>query len=159
LAAEPRTGLEKQLASMRHDLENQRAAAAAKRQKHDAQLAESALTTALLELGVDRNRLRGAIGIHMPSVAVSDAGVVRYRMDRGGYDEGLEPAAVLKEWADTDEGRAFIAPPTSRPNAPGRLRAAVVDALGGAMSMVSARQQLAEGVLAELGEGASITIR
>lgn len=72
---------------------------------------ESTLTQALTELGVDKNRIRGALAIHKGTAHVDDeSGNVLFKMKRDGYDEDLEPAAALKEWASTDEGKSYIAP-------------------------------------------------
>lgn len=71
---------------------------------------ESELTRALGELGVDKNRIRGALAIHKGAAQVDDEGNVLFKVKRDGYDEELAPGEALKEWASTDEGKSYIAP-------------------------------------------------
>jgi hypothetical protein len=71
---------------------------------------DTELGRALDSIGVDKLRLRGALAIHRGAAFIDDAGAVKFRAKRDGYEEELDPAEALKEWADTDEGKSYLAP-------------------------------------------------
>lgn len=78
-------------------------------------LVDTELTRSLTELGVDKNRLRGALAVHRGSASVVDdeeSGQPRviFKVKRDGLEDELAPAEALKEWADTDEGKSYLAP-------------------------------------------------
>ena len=102
--------LQRELERQRRQLDEaqQKSAKEAEARKNAA--IESALTSALTELGVDKHRMRGALAVHKPSAFVDDAGTVLFKVKRDGYDEDLEPGAFLKEWGSTDEGKSYLAP-------------------------------------------------
>lgn len=92
--------------------------------ERDAQLKEQ-LTAA----GVEPNRIRGAIAVLKESTKYDDkTGEWFYKAKRDGFDEDLDISAGVQEWAGTDEGKAYLAPPAgaqprqgsgSRPNVQG----------------------------------------
>ena len=77
--------------------------------KRDAMLADH-----LGKAGVDKNRVRGAAAVLRDSMVWVDTanngqGGWVYRAQRDGYHEDLDVAAGVKEWAATDEGKAYVA--------------------------------------------------
>jgi hypothetical protein len=127
---------------------------------------EGELTRVLTELGVDKHRLRGALAVHKAAALVDDAsGNVLYKVKRDGYDEDLDPAAALKEWADTDEGKSYLAPVGSlggagarppRPVGPGR-KPAPNTAEAKAEKVAAAKNDLL-GAVGQLVAGGTIAI-
>jgi hypothetical protein len=102
--------LSKQLNDMQRKLQERDEQLAKEAEARKASKIETTLGQALTELGVDKNRIRGALAIHKSGAIVDDEGNVVFRVKRDGYDEDLAPADALKEWAGTDEGKSYIAP-------------------------------------------------
>lgn len=64
--------------------------------------------------GVDKNRVRGAIAVLRDSMKYDDkAGEWTYSAKRDGYDEPLDVSTGVSEWAGTDEGKSYLAPPSN----------------------------------------------
>ncbi len=91
---------------------------------------DSMLRERLEAAGVDKNRIRGAIAVLKEQTKYDDkAGEWFYKAKRDGFEEDLDLDAGVSEWADTDEGKSYLAPPTgaaqprggsgSRPNTQG----------------------------------------
>lgn len=64
--------------------------------------------------GVDKNRIRGAVAVLRDSMKYDDkTGEWSYKAKRDGFDEDVDIAAGVGEWASTDEGKSYLAPPNS----------------------------------------------
>jgi hypothetical protein len=62
--------------------------------------------------GVDKNRIRGAVAIHASNMKYDEkAGTWSYKTKRDGFDEDVDVEVGIGDWAGTDEGKAFLAPP------------------------------------------------
>jgi hypothetical protein len=67
------------------------------------------LTELLTAGGVDKLRLRGAAAVVRDSLVQDPKdGSWKYRAQRDGYHEDLEVGAGIKEFLDTDEGKAYL---------------------------------------------------
>jgi hypothetical protein len=127
---------------------------------------EATLTTALTELGVDKNRIRGALAIHKGTAHVDDeSGSVLFKMKRDGYEEDLEPAAALKEWAGTDEGKSYLGPTGSGggsgarpPRTPGPARKPAPSTPEAKQERVQSAKTDLLGAVSQLVAGGSIAI-
>jgi hypothetical protein len=105
------TKMSKQLTNLQQQIKDRDDKLAKEAEARKASKIESELTKALTELGVDKNRIRGALAIHKGAASVDDeSGNVLFKVKRDGYDEDLEPGAALKEWAGTEEGKSYLAP-------------------------------------------------
>jgi hypothetical protein len=103
--------LMKQLNKLKQEIKERDDRLTKEAEARKAQTIESELTKALTEIGVDKNRLRGALAIHKATATIDEeTGNVIFRVRRDGYDEELEPAVALREWADTEEGKSYLAP-------------------------------------------------
>jgi hypothetical protein len=69
---------------------------------------------ALTSVGVEPNRLRGAIAVVKDSIKWTDDGELVFVAKRDGYEEDIDVATGIKEWAGTDEGKSYLAAPTVR---------------------------------------------
>jgi hypothetical protein len=158
--------MSKQLTTLQQQIKDRDDKLAKEAEARKASKVESELTKALTELGVDKNRIRGALAIHKGSAQVDDeTGNVLFKMKRDGYEEDLEPAAALKEWAGTDEGKSYIAPTGSgggagarppRQQGPGR-KPAPNTAEAKAEKVANAKTDLL-GAVGQLVAGGSIAI-
>lgn len=64
--------------------------------------------------GVDKNRIRGATAVLRESMKYDEkAGEWVFNAKRDGYDEPLDVGAGVSEWAATDEGKSYLAPPSN----------------------------------------------
>lgn len=73
---------------------------------------DSMLREQLEAAGVDKNRIRGAVAVLRDSMKYDEkAGEWIYNSKREGYEEPLDVAAGVSEWAATDEGKSYLAPP------------------------------------------------
>jgi hypothetical protein len=66
------------------------------------------LTELLTAGGVDKLRLRGAAAVVRDSLVQDKDGSWKYRAQRDGYHEDLEVGAGIKEFLETDEGKAYL---------------------------------------------------
>lgn len=67
----------------------------------------------LTAAGVEPNRLRGAVAVLRDYMKYDEkAAEWGYVAKRDGYDEDLDVGAGVKEWASTDEGKSYLAPPS-----------------------------------------------
>jgi hypothetical protein len=65
----------------------------------------------LTKLGVDPNRIRGAIAVLRETTKHDEkTGEWSYVAKRDGFDEEIDLAAGVGEWSKTDEGKSYIAP-------------------------------------------------
>jgi hypothetical protein len=80
---------------------------------------DAELTSALTAAGVDKNRMRGAIAVVRDAVKIGEDGSLKYTAKREGYEDELDVAAGIKEWAGTDEGKAYLAAPGGQQQRPG----------------------------------------
>lgn len=83
---------------------------AAERRAAEARERDGRIEEGLKKIGVEPNRMRGAIAVIRESVKKTEAGHV-YKAQRDGYEEDLPLDKGIKEWGDTDEGKAYRAPP------------------------------------------------
>lgn len=73
---------------------------------------DSLLREQLEAAGVDKNRMRGAVAIHAANMKYDEkTGAWSYKTKRDGFDEDVDVDAGIADWANTDEGKAFLAPP------------------------------------------------
>lgn len=64
--------------------------------------------------GVDKNRIRGAVAVLRDSMKYDDkAGEWIYSAKRDGYEDPIDVSAGVSEWAGTDEGKSYLAPPSN----------------------------------------------
>lgn len=64
--------------------------------------------------GVDKNRIRGAIAVLRDSMKYDEkAGEWIYNAKRDGYEDPIDVSAGVGEWAATDEGKSYLAPPSN----------------------------------------------
>lgn len=64
--------------------------------------------------GVDKNRIRGAVAVLRDSMKYDDkAGEWTYSAKREGFEDVLDVSAGVGEWAATDEGKSYLAPPSN----------------------------------------------
>jgi hypothetical protein len=77
------------------------------------------LQAALTAVGVDKNRMKGALAVVREAVKIGEDGSLKYTAKREGYEDELEVAAGIKEWAGTDEGKAYLAAPGGQQQRPG----------------------------------------
>ncbi len=138
--------------------------------KRDTTLAEQ-----LGKVGVDKNRVRGATAVLRDQMVWKDdadggKGGWVYRAKRDGYDEDLDVAKGVGEWANTDEGKSYIAAQPNRPGGAGSGARPGQPRIGGANGSTPAagsnpkleRQRQAEAnlgpLVAEMLGGGSISI-
>lgn len=73
---------------------------------------DTTLRESLTKLGVDPNRIRGAVAVLRDSTKYDEkTGEWSYIAKRDGYDEDVDLSQGAKEWAGTDEGKSYLAPP------------------------------------------------
>jgi hypothetical protein len=66
----------------------------------------------LAKIGVDPLRMRGAAAVIAGSIKRDEkTGAFSYTAKRDGYDDDIDIEAGIKEWASTDEGKSYLAPP------------------------------------------------
>lgn len=64
--------------------------------------------------GVDKNRIRGAVAVLRDSLKYDDkAGEWTYTAKRDGFEDVIDVSAGVGEWAGTDEGKSYLAPPSN----------------------------------------------
>jgi hypothetical protein len=100
-----------QVAALTDQLKRQQEQTAAQEAEARNARRDQALTEGLTKLGVDKNRMRGAVAIAREST-VWDEGTKSWvwRAQRNGYHEDLGIDAGLGEWGKGDEGKSYIAP-------------------------------------------------
>lgn len=83
---------------------------------------DGALREHLTKLGVDPNRIRGAIAVLRDATKYDEkAGEWSYVAKRDGFDEDLDLDAGVAEWAKTDEGKSYLAAPDTGGGSPRRM--------------------------------------
>lgn len=101
------TRLQRQVAK----LEQERAA---ERESMRATERDGILREHLTSVGVDKNRIRGAIAVLRESMRFDDkAKEWSYIAKRDGLDEDIDPIEGVREWAASDEGKSYLAPPSA----------------------------------------------
>lgn len=107
LAASARRRLE---TSHRQDLEAAAHQAEKYRAALEATLVDAALTNALVEANIAAPYMKAAKAMHRASLTVveRDGG---FQAVAGGPDQGQSPGEYIAAWAQSDEGRAFVAAP------------------------------------------------
>jgi len=157
--------LERRTAALERELKEAREKNAKEEALRKSATIESTLTEHLTKVGVNPLQMRGALAVHKSSAFVDDAGKVRFKVQRDGYEEDLEPATALGEWAATDEGKSYLAPSGSSGGAGARAprgngpqgRAPKNTPEGKAIAVQEARGSLLSAV-GELVAGGSITV-
>lgn len=97
--------LQAKMARMEQEREAERTAA--RNSERDGMLREM-----LGAVGVDKNRIRGAVAVLRDSMRYDDKSREwAFVAKRDGLDEDLDPDVGIKEWAATDEGKSYLAPP------------------------------------------------
>jgi hypothetical protein len=98
--------MRKQLAKLTEEREQER-------QQNRNRERDSMLREQLEAAGVDKNRIRGAVAVLRDSMKYDDkAGEWVFNAKRDGYEEPLDVSAGVGEWAGTDEGKSYLAPPS-----------------------------------------------
>ena len=95
--------MKKRLAAMEDERKQERAQA-------DARERDGMLREALGKIGVDSNRMRGAVAVLRDNVKKDENGEWVYKAQRDGYVEDLDLAKGAAEWGATDEGKSYRAP-------------------------------------------------
>lgn len=73
---------------------------------------DSMLREQLEAAGVDKNRIRGAVAVLRDSMKYDEkANEWVYKAKREGYEEDVDLEVGVTEWAGTDEGKSYLAPP------------------------------------------------
>lgn len=113
-APDPETAnMRKRLATLEEERKLEREQA--RNGKRDALLREH-----LEAAGVDKNRIRGAVAVLRDNMKHDDkTGDWFYKAKRDGFEEDLDVADGVSEWAGTDEGKSYIAPPAGAQQARG----------------------------------------
>ncbi len=89
---------------------------------------DQTLREELTKIGIDPNRMRGAIAVIRDAVKIDDkTGELFYKAQRDGYEEDLDVSKGVAEWAASDEGKAYKAAPQQQT----RQRTGVVNVIGG----------------------------
>lgn len=84
----------------------------AEREQAHAREKDSIIRDHLTKIGVDPNRMRGAAAVVGGAVKRDEkTGTFSYTAKREGYDDDLDVEAGIKEWASSDEGKSYLAPP------------------------------------------------
>lgn len=97
-------GMKRRVAQMEAERKAEREQAIAR--ERDATLREH-----LTRIGVEPNRMRGALAVVGGMIKRDDkTGSFSYTAKRDGYDEDLDLDIGIKEWAGTDEGKSYLAP-------------------------------------------------
>jgi hypothetical protein len=132
---------------------------------------DAELTAALSSAGVPKERIRGAVAILRESVKLGEDGAAKYVAKRDGYEDELDLPSGVKEWAGSDEGKAYVGTPTQQRPAggSGTPRRGASKVIGGgapataqqaaqqkAEKKAAAQQRLTEQVSALLNGGGSI---
>lgn len=101
-----------ELVSMRKKVDAMEAERKLEREQARARDRDTQLREHLTKLGVEPNRMRGAIAVLRESTRLDDkTGTWSYIAKRDGYDEELDLDTGAQDWAATDEGKAYLAPP------------------------------------------------
>lgn len=75
---------------------------------------DTVLREQLTAAGVEPNRMRGAIAVLRESMKYDDkVGEWAYKAKRDGFEEDLDVETGVNEWAGTDEGKSYLAPPAT----------------------------------------------
>lgn len=81
------------------------------REQNRARDRDGVLRESLTKLGVDANRMRGAVAVLRETTKYDEkTGEWSYVAKREGYDEEIDLSAGAAEWAKTDEGKSYLAP-------------------------------------------------
>jgi hypothetical protein len=102
--------LTKQLDQMKKQLEDERGLRTKEEAARKAALVDTELGRALDAVGVDKLRIGGALALKRAGAFVDDAGTVKFKAKRDGYEEEITVEDAMKEWAGTDEGKSYLAP-------------------------------------------------
>lgn len=97
--------MQKKLQAIEEERKTERAQAEARER-------DSFLREQLGKLGVDQNRMRGAVAVLRESVKKDpETGDWIYKAQRDGYVEDLDLSKGVAEWGNTDEGKSYRTPP------------------------------------------------
>lgn len=84
----------------------------AEREQSRSRERDTMLREHLEAAGVDKNRIRGAVAVLRESMKYDEkAGEWSYKAKRDGFDEDIDVETGVGEWAATDEGKSYLAPP------------------------------------------------
>lgn len=96
--------MQKRVAKMEEERKAEQAQAIARER-------DSTLREHLTKIGVDPNRMRGALAVVGSAIKRDEkTGTFSYTAKRDGYDDELDLDVGIKEWAGTDEGKSYLAP-------------------------------------------------
>lgn len=161
------TKMSKQLTALQQQVKERDDKLAKEAESRKAQKVESTLTKLLTDLGVDKNRVRGALAIHKGGAVYDEDGdKVTFKVKRDGYEEDVDAADHLKAWAGEDEGKSYLAPTGStggagarppRGNGGPQRRPAANTPEAKAEKLASAKNDLLQAV-GQLTAGGSISI-
>lgn len=71
---------------------------------------DSRLTSIATSVGVDKNRIRGAVSLLKDQVSFDKEGNAIMKVQRGGFDEDVDIETGASEFFKTDEGKSYLAP-------------------------------------------------
>lgn len=95
--------MRKRLAALEDERKTERAQA-------DARERDASLREHLTKIGVDPNRMRGAVAVIRENVKKDpETGEWSYKAQRDGYVDDLDLAKGVAEWGNTDEGKSYRA--------------------------------------------------
>jgi hypothetical protein len=84
--------MSKQLDAMKRQLEDEKNLRTKEADARKASKIETTLAQLLTEMGVDKNRIRGALAIHKGAASYDEeSDKVMFKVKRDGYDEDVEP--------------------------------------------------------------------
>lgn len=103
------SALAKQIAAQNAKIATMEAERKAERDQFEARERDDKIGSALKAVGVDPNRMRGAIAVIREGVKKGEDGSYIAKVQRDGYEEEITVDKAAKEWAQTDEGRSYLA--------------------------------------------------
>lgn len=113
-AADRRGGEGDSLAKMQAKVDRMERERAEERQASRAALRDGSLRDLLGAAGVDKNRIRGAAAVMRESTRYDEKlGEWSFVRKVDGVDEEIDLETGVREWAATDEGKSYLAPPAA----------------------------------------------
>jgi len=101
--------LRNQVKALTAQINNEKEARKVEADKHAQAQLEASLRGELSKAGVRAELLDGAVATIRSNVSVTESGPT-WRMQRQGYHEDLPLGDAIKEWIQTDTGKAHLAP-------------------------------------------------
>lgn len=110
----PARGADPEVVAMKKQLAKLEAERKAERESARSATRDASLRELLTSAGVDKNRIRGAIAVLRESTKFDDkTSEWAFIRKSDGIDEELDLDTGVREWAATDEGKSYLAPPTA----------------------------------------------